>query len=45
MIIDHVAFVYGSMRQRIMEKEQKIDQLKELVRLKNPYLLKHFKPA
>lgn len=38
-----VAYRYGSLRERIMKKEEKIGQLKEMVRLKNPYLLKNFK--
>jgi len=43
MISEHVAYMYGHIQDRIQQKENKIEQLKELVRLKNPYLLKNFK--
>jgi hypothetical protein len=43
LITEHVAFKYGSIQDRIRQKEAKIEHLRELVRLKNPYLLKVFK--
>lgn len=40
----HVACQYGALRDSLRQKEQKIANLREIVRVKNPYLLAHLHP-